>query len=396
MIAERLCRDALWFEDRCTWLNAERADGIDKYMPLDGSYYEGTSGIAYYLARAYTATGRHVLRKTARGAIHHALRSPIALSGRHGLYTGALGIGLVSVWVGSLVDCDDIRHRGLKLVDGLLPELNSEKMVDVLSGLAGMIYGLTCLWRETGSARYLELAIKMGDELVARSTAYRGTMSWTVSGIRSWRPLIGFSHGAAGIAAALDVLGKAADSHYFCEAAGQARAYERMHFQAEKGNWPDFRVKDRGSRRPPVAFTTTWCHGAPGVALSRLVSCQTGMADDVREEALVGLATTDSFVTTSLSTQNANYSLCHGLAGNASVLIEGQRVLGFQSSAVAKVAQNGIERHRVQGFWPCGTSTGDHPGLFLGRAGIGYFYLALAEAGRVDPLTFDVGSLATC
>ncbi|TMD47462.1 MAG: hypothetical protein E6I93_14365 [Chloroflexi bacterium] len=87
----------------------------------------------------------------------------------------------------------------------------------------------------------------------------------------------------------------------------------------------------------------------------------------------------------SLGTSNANYSLCHGLAGNAEALFEGSQVLGQEcadGSALAfKVANAGIEMYaRHSRHWPCGAGGGETPSLMLGLAGIGYFYLRLYNA----------------
>ena len=77
-----------------------------------------------------------------------------------------------------------------------------------------------------------------------------------------------------------------------------------------------------------------------------------------------------------------NFSLCHGLAGNADVLLEGYKVLGqeWESADLPAfgVAKFGIETYAKTGLqWPCGTHGGTTPGMLLGLAGIGYFYLRL-------------------
>ena len=79
----------------------------------------------------------------------------------------------------------------------------------------------------------------------------------------------------------------------------------------------------------------------------------------------------------------ANWSLCHGLAGNAEVLLAGHDILGETWNGAAalarEVAHGGIERYAKRGHaWPCG-ARGDTPNLMLGLAGIGHFYLRLAN-----------------
>jgi len=96
----------------------------------------------------------------------------------------------------------------------------------------------------------------------------------------------------------------------------------------------------------------------------------------------VALETTRRALDSWLHSPNTNYSLCHGLTGNAEVLRYGSAVLGPAASqgckAALDVAAKGIESFgRADHRWPCGTPAGENPSLVLGLAGIGYFYLRL-------------------
>ena len=56
-------------------------------------------------------------------------------------------------------------------------------------------------------------------------------------------------------------------------AAKMAYKYERHYYNPIQENWPDF-------RRPSdldihSSFGTVWCHGAPGIAISRLAAYDT-------------------------------------------------------------------------------------------------------------------------
>jgi hypothetical protein len=73
------------------------------------------------------------------------------------------------------------------------------------------------------------------------------------------------------------------------------------------------------------------------------------------------------------------------LAGSAEVLLDARRALGEAradpSRLVEAVARAGIGRYGEQGLaWPCGVGAGETPGLMLGLAGIGRFYLRLSGA----------------
>ena len=77
-----------------------------------------------------------------------------------------------------------------------------------------------------------------------------------------------------------------------------------------------------------------------------------------------------------------NYSLCHGLGGNSDVLLFGAERLGHPDwrSRAEDIGLRGLETHHAQKRpWPCGTyGSVEVPGLMVGLAGIGWFYLRLA------------------
>jgi hypothetical protein len=79
-----------------------------------------------------------------------------------------------------------------------------------------------------------------------------------------------------------------------------------------------------------------------------------------------------------------SFSLCHGLAGNAEILCHGSDILGSQydkyQQMALRAARLGAARYLQPGEdWPCSTPAGTSPGLMLGLAGIGYFYLRLSS-----------------
>jgi lantibiotic modifying enzyme len=94
------------------------------------------------------------------------------------------------------------------------------------------------------------------------------------------------------------------------------------------------------------------------------------------------LATTQRWLEDALSNGDESACLCHGLAGNADILLDGYASLGdhrLHDTAVM-VANAGIDRYAGDPYrWPCGTYNGSTPGLMLGLAGIGRFYLRLAD-----------------
>ncbi|WP_425570517.1 lanthionine synthetase LanC family protein [Pseudonocardia adelaidensis] len=98
----------------------------------------------------------------------------------------------------------------------------------------------------------------------------------------------------------------------------------------------------------------------------------------------VALHTTWNHLASWSASGRGNYSLCHGIAGNAGALLAGQHSrLDFAVSsadAVSDAAGAGLERYAHRGAsWPCGVHGGQNPSLVIGLAGIGLFYLRMAD-----------------
>ncbi|HYK57786.1 MAG TPA: lanthionine synthetase LanC family protein, partial [Bryobacteraceae bacterium] len=125
-----------------------------------------------------------------------------------------------------------------------------------------------------------------------------------------------------------------------------------------------------------------WCHGAPGIALSRLRAWRLTGSVEARKEAEIAAQTTRRALESS-DAANAGFSLCHGCAGNADVLLDASRYLNAPDlrELAEKVADRGIEQFEAQRLpWPCGIpGAGETSCLMLGAAGVGCFYLRLAN-----------------
>ena len=85
-----------------------------------------------------------------------------------------------------------------------------------------------------------------------------------------------------------------------------------------------------------------------------------------------------------MASQSDNYSLCHGLGGNAELFIMAADVLDDERyrTVAESIGDRGIQSiHLNRNPWPCGIlGGGESPTLLLGTAGIGYFYLRLYDS----------------
>jgi lantibiotic modifying enzyme len=412
-IGTRLARDALWQGERCNWTgdSMEWLEGRWQvaHRALGCELYAGSSGVALFMARLASATGERLHGQVALGAMEHALSRVASLpeGARSGLHAGALGVAWAAVRVGLELDMARLVERGARLATEVGAAPREAEGLDVTAGSAGAVGALLDLAEALSfdpalQARLRAAALEHAERLVATARPGERGLSWPAPGAS--RGLCGLSHGAAGFAWALLCAHRASGREAFHEAADAALRYERSWFDAREQNWPDLRdgegtagglgLGDAADRR---IYMSTWCHGAPGIALARVACLALGGDARCRDEAFAAARTTAT--ATRLGAASAgSWSLCHGVAGNADVLLEAARGLGESSwrDVALEAGRAGIARYaRHAAPWPCGVpGGGETPSLMLGLAGIGHFYLRLHDPRLPTVLLVPMGAVA--
>jgi lantibiotic modifying enzyme len=394
-IGSRICRDALWANGRCTWIGANmEASGATwtvAQSTLGPDLYAGTAGVALFLARLFRLTGEAPYRSAACGALRHASAhlNNIAPSLRPSFYSGALGVAYAAIAAGEIFASQEWIDLGVRIVGSAIAPSDTVPDLDVVTGIAGAIPALLSIDRRHNVAGALDAATRWGDELLLRATQTDIGTSWGMPNMPHMRHLTGFSHGAGGIAWALLELYAVTDEPRFREAAQNAFRYERHWFNPAVGNWPDFRDFGSPPTLPPAGSPTmptcgmAWCHGAPGIGLSRLRAFQLLQDPILAQEADTAIRTTTFMLEQPVPSGMGSYSLCHGTAGNAELLLYAHTVLDADDyeRVAAQIGRDGIAQYEQEGRpWPSGvTGGGETPNLLLGAAGTGYFYLRLAD-----------------
>lgn len=386
-LGRQIVDEAIWHGDRCNWIGAmpeEQGSGgfALTYAALPPDLYGGTAGVAVFLAQLFDAAPEPNLRRTAVAAMNQALSRVDDVPGTAamGFYGGRTGIGVAAARVGRLVDEPRLIECATSPL-AALPDRSEE--YDLIAGPAGAVLGLLTLARLLGDTSLERRACDLGARLIEVATPEPQGLSWGSPSLPVTGNLTGLSHGAAGVGLSFLELFQATGDARFRAAAEQAFAYERSLYDPGVKNWPDLRdLSSRlGQAAEGVTFATFWCHGAPGIALSRIRALQLLNDEAYRGEALAALGTTSGWVSSMLASGIGNFSLCHGLAGNGDILLDGRGVVGIESERLAyRVGDSGIDGYASTGTpWPCGTHEGQTTGLMLGLAGIGYFYLRLYD-----------------
>lgn len=383
-----LVRDAIWHNNRCNWLGNWMEPHKGQYIPVTRSFgpdlYSGTSGIAYFLVQLYSIEEDRHLANTIEGAINQVL-STADKAPAQGFYCGKAGISFLLLEAGRKMDRPDWVEKGVQLLCGAGgpagPGDPQKHDLDVISGIAGTIPVLCSYFYDDRRQYLLESAIALGNVLCQTARKEEGRVSWKT--VPSARNLTGFSHGAAGISTSLLELFRLTGNREYLDVALNAIAYEQHYFDANMQNWPDFR-EDTSLEKP--IYGVSWCHGAPGIALSRLRAYQITGDPIFKKQADIALNTTLAQTHRLIAQTNPlpNYSLCHGVGGNADILLEGKA--GEYMAIARETGLKGISQyHKTDIPWPCGTAGNlSTPGLMMGLSGIGLFYLRL-----YDPTAFQ-------
>ncbi|MCG5435223.1 lanthionine synthetase LanC family protein [Micromonospora foliorum] len=404
-IGRALCDQALWNSSgtRCTWIarSSLGAQGlaevtgahgeVDVFVPqlttLGGDLYAGTSGVAVFLAELFARTADAGFARTARGAMAYAVEAaPVE---DPGLYSGMFGIALAAWRTGRLLgSADSGPVRVADLVRAALRRRTPD-CDDLISGRAGMILALLALAPALGKDVWREPAVRLGAELASAVAGYPTDFSPVVGA----SPLTGLSHGAAGVALALLELAAATGRTEFVGAALAAVEYEQRLFDREAGNWPDLR-RDESAGSDGPRFVVAWCHGAPGIALSRLRASRLlpDRRDELHAQAVAALVTTRADLELRHAVDAWDATPCHGIAGLIETLWIGGHTLDRpEDRAAAQQAALELARLPITAMrsgTPCG---GPNPSLLLGTAGIGYQLLRMADPRGVPSMLSGLG-----
>jgi lantibiotic modifying enzyme len=370
-----------------TW---HRGYGVELQPVEDAGIFNGRIGEALFFAALHATTGDPAHEQAALAA-SRALRAGAASAEYRERLLARVGFGLTGVGsqLFALVRMSQFLNRPEMLDDAaalaevLTPgRLARDRFGDVFWGAAGAALGLLAVYDHTGDAGALERATACGDELLAR----RGTDPAT--GLRAWatqEPVLytGFAHGSSGIAHALLRLHQATGEPRFYDAAIEAFAWERTVYSEELGDWPD-----TPDQQTPLV--SGWCHGAPGIALSRLTALYV-----LREEDEDGVAEDlDRALTRTSEAPVLEYDfLCCGNFGRVDILLEAGRVLENDSLVrqSRRMAEAVLQRVEERG-WVVSRPREDggdrhtSGGLWQGMTGIGYALLRQADPDRYPTL----------
>jgi type 2 lantibiotic biosynthesis protein LanM len=380
-IAKKLQKEAINSKDNsATWIAPQYILESKRFQlqPMGYSLYDGSCGVALFLAALEKVTGGSGFRELAlaalqplcqdlRGSTSANIPKEFGIGGAIGCSSFVYVLVRISQFLKEPILLDYAKQAASLITPD---SITTDNKFDIMSGTAGTIFGLLALHTTSPDSEVLEQAVSCGRHLLNnRVTSDSGYQTWATLDRKLL--LTGFSHGAAGIAYALLRLYQATGEDIFLEAAQEAITYESSVFIPEIGNWPDF-------HSPPTAegFTCmcSWCHGAPGIGLARVAGLDILDTNEIRQDIEVAVNTTKRHKLSAMD------HLCCGNLGRVEFLFTAGRKLSqpqLQEKAMTQAAQVLI-RAKQRGSFGYGSILDFHPGFFQGAAGIGYELLRLA------------------
>lgn len=397
-------------------------------------FYEGTAGIALFLhalesektrlqknvpdKEGRTRTGKKVAERLLEQLKEYTENfggsgaDPAAQSeglGRTGMFDGEFSI----VYVYLLLYEIGKEERYLRLAklhtQNILPLLQKDESFDLLGGNAGGITVLLKLYDMTGDENYLTAASAAGDILCSRAVKMGHGIGWPGSGET---PLCGMAHGNSGILTALARLYQKTGSRRFYDACWKCLDYEDSLYAEEFHDWKDLREEAARSGHED-GHEMSWCHGAGGIALSRLLAAE-AFSKAAEEE---WSEKTEGNVSRSIEGANKKAGeeaerirkrlegdikrcvpgleehalrqgmcICHGTIGNYRILKKLRRVLdGRVTDRIQSEVYEQIlcwEKREMDLL----VQEYHSPGFMNGLAGIGYYLLKEIDEGLPDIL----------
>ncbi|UWQ00205.1 lanthionine synthetase LanC family protein [Aliiroseovarius crassostreae] len=416
-IGKMLARDAIWDGDRCNWLGPVNdfffGTMLSGYGTMGPALYDGTAGIALFLAELGNLTDDHVITQTAIGAMNHSVSryqdcpASVSLS----FYTGHVGIGYAAIRVGQLFDRKALIAGGVQIIRQALHSDSSGKCIlDVMLGVAASIPAVLSLRTAFNGDELEAPLLSWGHAILGQGQTNDAGLSWNTSaemkrnaGDAEWlqsdlaaRPnLLGYGHGAGGIGLALLELGTAFGIPAMSKAGLQAFAYEDHWFDDDRQCWPDLRFHDNPDAKGRTEVA--WCHGATGIGLARFRAFELTGKPTLLEDARKATRLTRQALATRL-TPATNLCLCHGVGSDLELILRArQECCGEDHELInnvhAFIAGDFLDQQRPLPYG--GGERHQPPGLMTGLAGTGYTFLRSLEQAPPSLLCPGLGSDVT-
>lgn len=319
-IAEWICRTAVIDGADIGWAGLHFWDnGYWSLKPCGMYLYDGIAGIvlflAKYLDRYQDSSCRQDVEKIYKLAIEklekytdlrceqNEVPEPLAT----GLYDGESSIVYVYLILYEITGQEKWIKNAQKHFEIVAKLLPKDENMDYLSGNAGAIVAAMKLYQLTGEIEYCTAAIETEKDLWKKGQRMEVGYGWKLKNLKY--PLSGLSHGNSGFLMAYVELYKMTYDQEYLKKIKLLLSYEDILYSEDLKNWIDLRDPD--GRKTMCG----WCHGAPGILLSRM-SIMDILPDDkqIKKDILRAVSTLFH------NEREKKICLCHGMTGNLLIM----------------------------------------------------------------------------
>lgn len=314
-IADYLCTNTVIFEGDISWDSITFYDNNTwRLTPIGIDLYDGLSGIAIFLASVkrnhpserYEKIFKLIQEKLFAYTDHNGYSTQNLRTKDSGILKGEGSIVYTYFLLYKITGDKKFLSYAEKHYSQFEEIFLQCENPDYLSGCAGAIIVLVKLYTETNAKKYLDVA-EILEEKIWKMAKKQKEGYGIVSDHDDLPPLAGMSHGTSGYIMAYAYLFEKIPRPEYYERIIALLTYENSLFDPDDGNWKDLRKTGEEKN------TTAWCHGAPGISLTRLKLSSMEKFRDVRE---VETDINKCRYTLECNRKNDSLCLCHGLAGN--------------------------------------------------------------------------------
>lgn len=404
-IGEDILANSLTDDKGIFWEVPGRDESRELVLTTYSSLYDGNAGILLFLLSLYRTTRNEkyvdYLVKGASWTYHFAMSEQ---DNNATLYGGKLGVAYVLINIGR--ECNNVQlvNQGRELAMSITTDPPLTSTADILLGQAGILKGCLLLYDLLKEQWLLPAICNSIQQLLSSFTIGNKGIFWEKEACHI-TGLCGFAHGNAGIGLALIETGKYFGINTLVETGLLAFQYENNHYDKKWRNWPDYRkgiysnedqemfiaayrTADKDYFTTP-ANMTAWCHGAPGVLLARYRAIQLLGENAICTDNNISAVSKLEILATAFNI-DTNYTLCHGAMAFGLVFLEQYQYSknDHYRQLAAGIADRCIESHQQHGTYLPGSNARLLPdlSLFNGTAGIGFYYLLMANKVRIADL----------
>ncbi|KGX85052.1 type 2 lanthipeptide synthetase LanM family protein [Pontibacillus litoralis] len=359
-----------------SWAGVENIDNKFAFKMLDFSLYNGTLGMTIFLGQLYQYIPKESYKEVIYKNINYLRDMMQKIDGvmTNSMFNGIGSFSYSLYYLSSVLNDSKLSEMGheylMQMKDLKTDEVHKKdrlgvvqpgNQIDFLDGHAGIITFAINLFEMNGEEDALDIAKKYGQDLM-EILKEREDNSF----------LLGLAHGTSGIVLALDKLGRLINDPEMQTMVKELVNYEDKHFDVEKLNWLDLRENVTEKTK-----SFYWCHGAPGILLSRAQLEQTTVRKEILETEVINQSISNYITMDPIG-------LCHGVLGNLDILlsISAKYPEDIKKHKIKQLAEGMMKKeenlYKIQGMKDRGLM-----GLMLGVAGVGYSLLRINDPSKV-------------